>query len=71
MQIAKGAKECYIHKGGFDKYCPILKKRRIKSNSKLEVSMLLHSKFLLSQRTLKKILNMSYINSLNKQENMI
>ena len=32
MQIAKGTKESYIHKGGFNK-CQILKKRRIKSNS--------------------------------------
>ena len=54
MQIAKGTKECYIHKGGFNKYC-LLKKRRVKSNSKLEVSMLLQSKFLLSQRKFKNI----------------
>lgn len=53
MQIAKGTKECHIRKGGFNKYC-LLKTRRIKSNPKLEVSTFLQSKFLLSQRKLKK-----------------
>lgn len=48
------------------------KEERMKSNSKLEVSMLLQSKFLLSQRKIFKKLNLFYKNSLkNEQENMI